>query len=617
MAESNYTRLLALGIDLKRSSGQTKVLCPKCSHLRSNKLETCLSVNIETGEYNCHNGCGFKGNVSVFAKPEKVYAKPQWTNTTGLSDNVVKWFAGRKISQQTLNKMFIVDGKEFMPQVGREASVIKFPYIENGQVVNVKYRGNIKDPNDATKTKKIFKMVKDAKMVFYNIDAIKNSKEALIVEGEPDCLSFIEAGYDTVVSVPNGGNKGNLKLEYLDNCWQDFENKEKIYIGTDNDETGIALRNELVRRLGDDRCYLLDYKDVKDGNAFLNKYGEIELVDLIKTAPPVPIEGIFMANDLLGGVMEMYENGLPPGMKLGLGEFDKLASFAPGQLTTITGLPSSGKSEFLDYICHLLAVKHGWRFGVFSPENFPIELHMSKLTEKIVGKRFGKRKEDDTDEHEGRVSHEEIKEAVEFLHNHFYFIRPKDENYSLDNILLKLRKLILKYGINSAIIDPWNYIEQQIPQGVSETSYINNQLSKMVAFTQRYNMHLFLVAHPTKIPKDKKTGKYEIPTLYTISGSAHFYNRTHNGITIYRDFDLKRTIAYVQKWKFKHQGKVGDCKFVYHWDTGRYNPEGKSFDLRNHLHIKNWDEEIPAPTPMVKDYKEVDELLIPSSEIPF
>lgn len=609
MSESNYTRLLALGIDLKRTAGQVKTLCPKCSHVRKNKTEPCLSVNIDTGQYNCQNGCGFKGNVTPFDRPEKVYVKPTWSNATSASDNVVKWFANRGISQRVLNKMFITDGKEFMPQVSRDANVIKFPYIENGEVVNVKFRGQVKDKNDATKTKKMFKMVKDAKMVFYNIDAIKDSTECLIVEGEPDCLSFIEADYEYVVSVPNGGNKGSLKLEYLDNCWKYFENKEKIYIGTDNDETGRALRNELVRRLGDERCFLVDYKDVKDANEHLIKYGKIELAELVKQARPVPIDGVFMANDLFQSVMNMYENGLAPGMKLGLGEFDKLASFAPGQLTTITGTPSSGKSEFLDYICHLLAVKHGWRFGVFSPENFPIEFHISKLIEKIVGKRFGKRKEDDTEGTEDRIIPEEIAEAVPFIHDHFYFIRPKDENYSLDNILLMLRKLILKYGISAAIIDPWNYIEQQITQGVSETTYINNQLSKMVAFTQRYNMHLFLVAHPTKMPKDKKTGKYEIPTLYNISGSAHFYNRTHNGITIYRDFVEKRTVAYVQKWKFKHQGKVGDCKFVYHWDTGRYNPEGTSFDKRNHLHVKEWEpmplqEVIPLPLP-------------PDDEIPF
>ena len=134
MQESNYSRLLALGIDLKKSSGQAKVLCPKCSHPRKNKTEPCLSVNIDSGEYNCHNGCGFKGSVAVFKKPEKEYVKPVWMNVTSLPDNIVEYAKKRGISQRVLNEMGIQYGTEYMPQVQREASVIKFPYFMNAGI---------------------------------------------------------------------------------------------------------------------------------------------------------------------------------------------------------------------------------------------------------------------------------------------------------------------------------------------------------------------------------------------------------------------------------------------------------------------------------------------------
>ena len=567
--ESNYTKLKAIGIDLKRTGGQTKELCPKCSETRKNKSERCLSVNIDTGQYLCHN-CQWKGSVAAFTKPEKIYTKPVWTNNTSLSDNVVAWFKKRGISQRVLVDACIAEAKEPMPGKNGLASTIQFAYFENKEICNIKSR---------TSDKK-FKMVSGAKLIFYNLDAIMTSEECLITEGEIDTLSFLEAGYEYAVSVPHGASKGNQKLEYLDNCWQYFENKTKIYIGTDNDEPGIALRNELVRRLGDERCFIIDYKDSKDGNEYLVKHGAIDLLELIKTAKPVPIEGIFLGHELQKGVVELYDQGLPAGDKVGLGEFDDHLSFIAGQMTVITGIPNHGKSSFMDYVCELLAVKHKWVFGVFSPENFPLSLHASQILEKLIGKRFGKKGDENNLD---RMSAEERDRGMEFINDHFYFIRPKDENYSLDNILALARKLILKYGINALIIDPWNTLEHQIPGGVSETTYISNQLAKLYSFKQRFNVHLFLVAHPKKMMKDKKTMKYEIPTLYDINMSANFFNKADNGFTVYRDFQEKRTVVHIQKVKFRHMGKLGAVKFVYDWDCGRFSPEGLQFDRRNHL----------------------------------
>lgn len=53
------------GIRVRRhGNGNTKTLCPKCSHRRKKKREPCLSVEIgDRGvRWNCHNGdCGWHG----------------------------------------------------------------------------------------------------------------------------------------------------------------------------------------------------------------------------------------------------------------------------------------------------------------------------------------------------------------------------------------------------------------------------------------------------------------------------------------------------------------------------------------------------------------------------
>lgn len=593
---SNFEKLTGLGIELKRSSGSVKVKCPKCSHLRKHRADPCLSVNIDSGVYNCHN-CDFKGSVGFNDRPQKVFVRPVWQNNTNLSEALVKWFSSRGISQQTLITAKIGEGLEYMPQKKAEVNTVQFHYFRGEELINTKFRTHLKD----------FKMVKDAELIFYNLNGISGKKEALIVEGEADCLSFIEAGIEHVVSVPNGASKGSQKLEYLDNCWSDFEDKEKIYIGTDNDEAGISLRNELIRRLGDDRCYIVAYGDCKDGNEYMVKHGKTSLPGLIEAATPVPIEGIFTISDLGKEIDELYQHGLPRGEVIGQRLFDEHLSFLQGQLCTVTGIPNHGKSDFVDHICERLAVRHKWKTAYFSPENFPIALHVSKISEKIIGKPF---------EGADRMSREELDQARAFMNDHFFFIRPSDESFTLDNILSVAKKLIRQKGINALVIDPWNTLEHQVPFGMSETSHINSLLAKLTSFIQRNNVLGFLIAHPTKMKKDKHTRKYEVPTLYDISGSANFFNKTFNGFCVYRDFSKKTTTVFIQKVKFRHMGQVGQVEFEYDLFNGRYKVIGTEYDRRNHL-LGEVEEVQPAMTANTNFYEPVREEESNGDELPF
>lgn len=560
----NKTALENLGIDLKRIRTSGKTLCPKCSHLRKKRNEPCLSVNIDEGVYKCHNPeCSWSGAVNVKKKEkEKEYVRPSWMNNTTLSEPMVKWFESRGIRQGTLIEAKVTETRTYMPQVQKEVTTINFNYFRDSELINVKYRDGAKN----------FKLFKDAELIFYNLDAIKDLDEAIIVEGEMDCLSLIEAGIKNVVSVPNGASKGKSPdLKYLENCWEYFENKKKVYLAVDNDEAGMMLREELARRIGVDKCYKIDFGDCKDANEVLQKKGKLELEEILKAGKEFPISGIVhLSNDEF---WDLYDNGLTCGATVGVHEIDNLITFEKGQMTTITGIPNQGKSEFMDFILEMLSINHGWKYGIFSPENFPLKLHASKLCEKIVGKPFSGK---------DKMSRMEAEAAKNYIDNHFYFIRPEDENFSLENILNLSRILVLKHGINGLVIDPWNRLEHQIPAGISETHYISQQLDKLTTFKQKYNLHIFLVAHPTKIKKDK-SGAYEIPNLYDIAGSANFFNKTDNGIAIYRNFETGYTEMYVQKIKFKHLGKIGNAQFKWNFKNGRYTPVTKEEDNTNHL----------------------------------
>ena len=78
-----------------------------------------------------------------------------------------------------------------------------------------------------------------------------------------DVLALHEAGITNAISVPNGATLNTNNLDYLDNCIDYFEDKKKIIIAVDNDPPGIALQQELIRRLGAEVCLYLHLMTVK------------------------------------------------------------------------------------------------------------------------------------------------------------------------------------------------------------------------------------------------------------------------------------------------------------------------------------------------------------------
>ena len=526
-------------------TGQVYTQCPKCSHDRKKKLNKCLSVNIDQGLWHCHH-CAWTGSLT-----KKKYILPKWENKTELPEKIIDWFLQRNIKQETLILMKITASTEWMPQVEANRNAICFNYFRDEELVNIKYR-------DAEKN---FKMHTGSELIFYNINAIIGKKECYIVEGEIDCLTMIQEGYPDTISVPNGAAKSNNNLQYLDNCYQYFEQIEKVYLLTDNDEPGEALAQELARRIGVEKCYRIRLKDYKDVNEQFCKTGRLELPE----ATPVPIEGIFSLDHHWEGLLNILKNGFPKGYKPrgGIGEHIQIH---PGYTTIITGIPGHGKSEWLDQMILRLCIDYNLRVAYFSPENRPTEMHLIKLIEKILGKSLWKTNE------------VELNKAKAFLEDRIFWIYPPS-GYDLDAVLIKVRQAVLRYGINFFVLDPWNRIEHQY-EG-SETKYISEALDKIANFNIQNLTHAFIVAHPIKMKQDQQTGRYETPGLYDISGSANFYNKADIGITVYKqntgEDNYYRNTVYVQKVKFKYWGKTGQVDYTWNPENGRYDERGVDY----------------------------------------
>jgi twinkle protein len=540
-------------------SGENRMPCPECAEDRKKKTAKPFSFNKSQGVGKCQH-CG-----AVFFEyrenyKQKEYRIPEWKNRTELTDNAAKYLRTRLILDDTLNAMNISSAVEFMPQTGREENVICFPYYRSGKLVNVKYR-------DARKN---FKLVKDAELILYNVDSLQGESTAVIVEGEIDCLSFIQAGVKNVVSVPNGAG-GNL--DYLDNCYEELASLEKIIIAVDNDEAGRHLRDELIRRFGAEKCAVLAYGEKKDANEFLQAYGQSELRLNLNNAKDVPIDGVFSAEVYFDEIIKLWRNGLQPGISIGLPDLDKIVTWEAGRLAVVTGIPGHGKSEIIDQVVCMLNVMHGMKVAYFSPENHPLQYHYSKIASKISGKTFS----------EKFMNKEEFFEIYNYINENFFFINP-EEDVTIETIIEKARYLVRKKGIKILVIDPYNKLEHLSNAGESETQYISRFLDKLTNFARIHSVLVFLIAHPRKMQQKKdKPGIFEVPTLYDINGSANFFNKCDYGITVYRNREENTVSIHVQKVKFRHWGTTGEAIFMYNSINGRIYGENEMANFDSYL----------------------------------
>ena len=356
--EIDYKKLKELDIDInKRDNSKPepqKMLCPLCKDKRKQEHMNDLPLAVYWSQcratcFNCNEhfffgkthklNDGVQNQKQTMNKNTQKYKKPaKLTNETAPDEEVQAWFAGRSIPAEVVLQEGVTQTARTFQQTGNVEKCIFFPYFVKGELTNRKYR---------TVTTKNFMLEGGARLTPWRIDHILDTPECIITEGEMDALSFLVAGRDDVISVPNGAQKNLSWLE--DFIETHLENKQRIYIASDTDKKGLELREELVRRFGEEKCRIVTYGEgCKDANELLMQSGAEALRRAIAEAQEVPIDGVFTAEDVRDELKGIFEHGLQKGAVFGMGDLDDLLSVEVGRLMIVTGIPGHGKSEMLD-----------------------------------------------------------------------------------------------------------------------------------------------------------------------------------------------------------------------------------------------------------------------------
>lgn len=534
-------KLRELGITLTKSGKQT---CPQCSHLRKNKSDPCLSVTYtdEAVLYKCHNNCGFEGAVyyrNKFEQTKKTYKRPEPPKVVEKLDPIYAYFQKRGISQKTVDKYGISynDKKE-----------IVIPYYKYGELVNVKYRKNLGNG------KKTFRQEAETEKTLFGMDFITDTRLPLIwVEGEMDVLAFAEQGIYSV-SIPQGASE--KKLECIENCWDFIQKFDTHIIAVDNDVPGDGLKENLLKRLGKEKCKVVNWKQYKDANEALLE-GE-NLIDFIKNAEDISPDGILTFYDCFDDIYKYNFEKDVNYYETGWRKFDSIVRIRTGYLMIVTGYPSRGKSTFVDNMLMILSKRYGIKHLIASFESI-VPTHYNTLLEMYVEKPFYRyTRENGTDSIFG--------EPFEFIGEHFLRF-DIDRMWTVDEIIERTELAVKKYGVKTLVIDPYNRLNNKILNN-REDLYVGSILAKLSMLAKRLDILVIFVAHPKKPDGEK------CPNMYSISGSGDWYNMADYGIIIHRDRDTtgklsNLPVVFVEKVKNHFLGSPSGGELTLLYDTDR------------------------------------------------
>lgn len=531
-------------IDVRnKSMGQFKMKCPECQPPH-NSSDRPLSVTIESTSilFLCHH-CDYKGGVN---EQMRMIDTPPRIN--GNASFMQKFFSERCISQKTIDDFNITSSDEW----------ILFPY--NGKVGdcdNIKYR----------KKDKQFKQSKDGKKSLYNYERCKNADCVLFVEGEMDAASVYESGFHSVTTLPDGAPS---KTAYRENDKRFLPlqtcplKASKIILFCDADGAGDNLKKELIHRYGKKKCWFIKPPTgCKDANDVLVTHGVEALKVLIENARPVPVDGLYTVANYYEDVIDLYHDNYAKPVDIGLSGLDGIYKVMKGTFHVWTGIPNHGKSTFLDQCLVSLANKHGWRFAVFSPEH-STKMHVRRLLQLKVQKPFDSG-------FNGRMSEAEAMEGMRWIQKHFYFIETREHIPTADKILDLAKVSIQKYGCNGLVIDPYNEVDASRKGTYREDEHIRDFISKCKRFCKMHEVVTWVVAHPTKLPKE--TDGYRPPTAYDISGASHWHNQADAVVVVHRDFE-NDTIQVITR-KIREQGmygQIGEVRFTYDYKIRSFVP---------------------------------------------
>ena len=455
-------------------------------------------------------------------KTKRHYRYPHEVPCTDKS-KVYAYFEQRKISRETLDALDV--------RQDSEGNVVFNYYDTNDVLTMVKYKPSHKIQHGQAKC--WCQQNSDTAPLLFNMNRINVNSPLLICEGEPDCLSAIEAGFKNAVSVPLGSSN----LHWIDENLEWLDQFESIIICADNDDAGVKMQKECVPRLGSWRTKVVDIPAIpigntgrvtKDLNEILYVCGKDKVLELILDAKDSPVPSVADLSDVEPTEYEDVD-GVTTGLKA---IDDELMRLFFGTLTIVSGQPGSGKSSLLTQLaCNSLdndistwlfsgelpnGVEKSWFNYIFAgPRN---------ITD-AISRRGNPYK---------KISTTTLAEINKTYKGRWHIYRDDYDN-TLDKLIASMTDTVRKYGARCLILDNFMCIDTETSE--EELRSQTDTIKKLIEFAKKYQVAVILVCHPRKMDAGTNVG------IYDIAGTSNIVNLAHRTIGLRRVTDAERENA--------------------------------------------------------------------------
>lgn len=588
--EQAYAFAKFMGIDaFERGKELELKYCPYCKG-RGKGNEKKFSISLETGQFNCFRGsCGQSGNmirlaqdfdfslgneVDEYFKPKKQFKTYKLPKTEHVpKDEAVKYLESRGISREIAKRYRIglKDGTK---------DTLAMPHILGDDICMVKYR-NMNPKADVKEYQE-----KGGKPVLFGMAQCNlDNKTVIITEGHMDCLSVIEAGVENAVSVPNGVNA----FTWMPYCVDWMENFNTIIVFGDHEKGRITLVDDIKKRFKRWEIKHVreeDYKDCKDANDILRKYGKKQIVVCIENAVALPVRHTVDLADIEEPDIYRLEK-LPTGI-------DQLDRFLHGGLPfggvhIITGGTGCGKSTFASQIL-VKAISIGKRCFAYSGE-LPNYLFRAWMTFQVVGRQHVVEYADRWGDKGYSVSKTNKSIVSEFYRGMIRIYDASDaEEDEVVGLLNVIEETVIRYGAEVILIDNlMTAMEDDFSKG-DEYSRQGVFVNKLMKIATEFNVLILLVAHKRKngFSKDENS---------EVMGSSKITNLGMLTISYEKDSEIGDNQRLLRIAKNRLFGNVDTKGIVLDFDEKSKRIYGKGDNLDFDYGWRKWTNDDEDDTP--------------------
>ena len=470
------------------------------------------------------------------------------------------------------------DGKSEDPHGCIPVPAIAYCNYLDGKIINVKFRSVVLNPITGEWSKDFAQESPTKPCAPYGIDSINPIRpdagpirQLIITEGEKDRLTLMSCGFPYVLSIANGAQTNIAESHEAFEEW--IAQVEEIVICGDTDRPGRTMVKALLNAYTA-RAKVVhlsgNRKDISDVYA---DFGASEVRRIIQEAEDVAAQDIYdlpqHEPDILEVMMGIYDKGYDVGM--GMKTDHIFHPTSDGGLIILTGIPNSGKTDFLNCMMAHLMFQRQKRIAFFSFEK-PIKAkHVREIARVALGVEDTASMDHTMKESEAREVNSQI---INYMTEHMVDFDTKTRLPDSDYIIAMAERDMRKHGLDFLVIDPYVFIDMtEGGSRATETEKVRLMLTKLQAWSRTRHVWTIVVAHPRIQYKD---GHESFPPLdiYSIAGSAQWANLADFLFTVRRMNKPEEGKVYsivemlkVRDQEFCHPGKV----YYVRQPCGRYD----------------------------------------------